>query len=218
MKSFYSKKKNSLFLLILDVSVLNIEDFLRKNHQLAFLKCEEVSEDGSAERIWVNDDPMSSIKTKSTHKHVESVSRQVVTAQNHQQCQSSSHSYSGFSGNSMNTMSLPLCVKSLNKFNLLIVTDDDITPAKQWSDAIYFPEKMKYCLQQLYPRGIEPQCSYGWPNIMRGNSLLLIGDSNQNTLLCLPTVCSITWVCNALIQKWKVLRKCHVAKSLDIFN
>lgn len=209
-----------------DVRVLSREDVLRLNHEMAFWKQDEIDIDVNAERIWMNDDRLSSIdlqfecasqqevtsqqQRRSSHSgshgsraidqqfsvdlQLESASRLAASSQNLQSIHSGTQGLSSIAESSLSTVSVTLSVKTLNKLNVLVITEDDVMPTQKWSDAFYFNNQMKLCLSKLFPNGIEPQCSYGWPHIMRSNSLLLIGEPNRNSLLCLPTICSFVHV------------------------
>lgn len=185
----------SIFVFLLDVRPLNRDDFLRlDNVQKIWLQIDDadvnnVDEFEFAERILVEEDPVTLMNL-----NFESVSQQEILLHHQQASQSSVQGYSGLNSSSLSTMSMTLSVKSLNKLNAIIVTDDEVVPVKEWRDISYFSDRMKQFLMQFYQYGIDLQCAYGWPHIMRTNSLLLIGHTNPNTLLCLPTICTTVWV------------------------
>lgn len=196
---------------------------MRLNHEMAFWKQDEIDLDDNVERIWMNEDRLSSIDLKyeyesqqentsqlhqSNHSgpngsiderfsfdlQLESASHLAASSQNLQSTHSGTQGLSSIAESSLSTVSLTISVKTLNKLNVLVITENDVMPTKKWSDAFYFNKQMRMCLSKLFPNGVEAQCSYGWPHIMRSNSLLLIGEPNRNLLLCLPTICSVVHV------------------------
>lgn len=186
----------------LDVHTLDHEDFLRLNHQMALTRFDSDNEMGiaddeiaKAERIYLNDETLSSIELE---LELEEQSDQVDSRQKRDSCSqnpcshvSSSLAISGINGNSLSEETNTLSVKLLNKLNVLILTSDEITPVEKWEDMSYFTPQAKKFLKRFYSNEIDRQCSYGWPHVMRTNSLILIGEPVKNLLLCLPTVCSI---------------------------
>lgn len=104
---------------------------------------------------------------------------------------SSSLAISGIHGNSLSEETNTLSVKLLNKLNVLIITSDEVTPVEKWDEIGFFSKQTQECLKQFYRDGIDRQCSYGWPHVMRTNSLFLIDEPVKNLMMCLPTVCSI---------------------------
>lgn len=190
---------------------------------MAFWRQDEIDMDENAERIWTNDESLSPIllplpSPKHVPSHYSSISQldsddfefnndhqfsddllfdsvsQAAASRNHQSTHSNAQVLSSIAESSLSTVSLTLSVKSLNKLNVLVITENDVIPTTSWSEAFYFRNQMKLTLTKMLKNGIEPQFSSGWPHIMRSNSLLMIGDPNANFLLCLPTVCEIVHV------------------------
>lgn len=148
----------------------------------------------NAERIFLNDETLSSIDLELENESYQVNSSQ--TRENRSQHASRSHAssslaISGLNGESLSENTNTLSVKLLNKLSVLIITSDEVSRAENWQDMGYFKDETKAFLKRFYRDGIERQCSYGWPHIMRSNSLLLINEPIKNLLLCLPTVCSI---------------------------
>lgn len=177
------------------------EDFLRSNHQMAFLHAlfdnEMAIEDdqmANAERIFQDDELLSSIDLEMEGKSdqaddCQSESRSQQHSRSHV---SSSLAISGINCHLLSEETNTISVKLLNVLNVLNITSDDVTPVERWDDMGYFTSQAKQFLQRKFVcNEIDPQCSFGWPHIMRTNSLLLIGEPVKNLLLCLPTVCSI---------------------------
>lgn len=135
----------------------------------------------------MNDDPMD--------MQMDSVSVR-EPAQIHQPSQSGTNGHSTLNNITLSTVSVTLSVKSLNKLNVLAITNATVTPSLEWRDLFYFSDTMKKCLKRIYRNEIDSLCSYGWPHIMQGNSLLLIGEQLRNQMLCLPTFCTIVNVSN----------------------
>lgn len=104
---------------------------------------------------------------------------------------SSSLAISGIHGSSLREETNTISVKLLNKLNVLIISSDDVTPIEKWNDIGFFPRQTKTILKQFYQNGIDRQCSYGWPHVMRTNSLFSIDVPVKNLMMLLPTVCFI---------------------------
>lgn len=178
-----------MFLGFSDVEVLNRQDFLRLNHELSIPHVDEILYNEDDERIWLGEDGDDEL-TK--------CSASVKTAQT----QSGKHSNTFHTiGQSLSTVSVTLSVKSLNRWSVVAITDDDVTPSQEWKDVVYFQDNLKKYLVQLYQHQMNLLCSYGWPHVMRGNSLLLIGKRLNNNVQCLSTVCSIVHVSKELTIK-----------------
>lgn len=147
--------------------------------------------DEMAEYIWMNDDdPMA---FNDTQIDIPSSLDETPT-RNQQQSQSGTHGNSALTGHSMSTVSMTLSVKSLNKYNVLAITDNIVDPSKEWKDTFYFKDNVQAFVKRWYQNQLDPVCSYGWPHIMRGNSLLMIGKRYRNVMLVLPTFCTIVYV------------------------
>lgn len=168
---------------------------MRLNHELSMPR-ESPIIDGSIERIWFNDDVDDSITEDNVPVDNASI-RDETSTHTHQPSHSGTYGNSFLNSiyNTLSTISVTLSVQLLNKCNVLAITDDDVTPSLDWKDLFYFKDKLQLCIQHLYRNQIDPLCSYGWPHIMRGNSLLLIGNQFCNMMLCLPTICSTVHVC-----------------------
>lgn len=183
------------------ISLLDREDFLRLNCQLAFrvdFENEMAIEDdeiANAERIFLDDDVLSSIDLELEEKpsdQVDNCQKHENRSQHSRSHASSSLAISGITGNLLSEETNTLSVKLLNNMNVLNITSDEVTPVKNWDNITYFTSQAKQFLKRkIATTEIDPQCSYGWPHVMRTNSLLLIGEPIKNLLLCLPTVCSI---------------------------
>lgn len=184
---------------LLEVCPLDREDFFRLNHHMAFQTGSdnemEMSDDevAVADRIYQNDETLSPIDLELERDSYpvdcsQSLGNRSQHAKSHA---SSSLAVSGINSNSLSEETNTLSVKLLNKLNVLIITSDEVTPAEKWHKIGYFTQQTKTFLKHYFVDGIDRQCSYGWPHIMRTNSLLLIGEPMKNLLLCLPTVCSI---------------------------
>lgn len=183
-----------------EVGLLDREDFFRLHHQLAFrmgYDNEMAIEDNdmaNAERIFLDDEVSSSLDMElgTESNQVNSCQQRENRSQHSRSHVSSSLAISGINGNLLSEETSTLSVKLLNNLNVLNITADEITPAKKWEDVGYFTSQANQFLKRkMACNDIDPQCSYGWPHIMRTNSLLLIGEPVKNLLLCLPTVCSI---------------------------
>lgn len=181
--------------------MLDREDFLRLNHEMAFrvdygneMRIDD-DEVAHAERIFLNDDILPSVDLEvEDHSDLadDCQKRENYSQQHSRSNVSSSYAVSGINGNLLSEETNTLSVKLLNIMNVLNITSDEITPAEKWDDIYYFTSQAKQFLKRkIASNEIDPQCSYGWPHIMRTNSLLLIGEPIKNLLLCLPTVCSI---------------------------
>lgn len=160
--SFITFLNNVVSFYVSDVDVLNREDFMRLNHELCFWPPDEVDfDENAAERIWANDDPMSSIDLEfessfqqdispqngqSSQHGAQGYSDQHENASQHSQHHPSTHSgtqgYISIAESSMSTDSMTLSVKTLNKLNLLVITEDDVVQTQQWSDAFYFTKQV----------------------------------------------------------------------------
>ncbi|XP_031623585.1 uncharacterized protein LOC116340951 isoform X2 [Contarinia nasturtii] len=183
-----------------DVGILNREDFLRLNHELTMPREHEeiVIDDEMIERIYWNDDESITFdgqidNTPARNESVRNTSIHNMSVQNEsvQPSRSGTYGNSTLNGISLSTLSVTLSVKSLNRCNVLVITDDIVTAARDWADVFYFNNQMRTCLKHLYRGAIDPLCAYGWPHIMRGNSLILIDEHFRNKMLCLPTLCTI---------------------------
>lgn len=172
------------------------------NHQMAFHHAnydnEMAIEDeqmANAERIYQDDDLLSSIDLEMEGKsdHADDDESCEYRSQQHSRSHvSSSLAISGINGHLLSEETNTISVKLLNVLNVLNITSDDVTPVERWGDMGYFTSEAKQFLQRkMACNEIDPQCSFGWPHVMRTNSLLLIGEPVKNLLLCLPTVCSI---------------------------
>lgn len=107
----------------------------------------------------------------------------------------SQRTHSVLKGCPTSAASITQSIKSLNRLNVVVLCDDEyLTPTNEWKDAHYFSDQMQKYLYRLYPKGIDTHCSFGWAHLMRGNSLLVIGDPYRNILLCLPTACAVASV------------------------
>lgn len=148
--------------------------------------------DEMAGHIWMDvDDPMAFDDTQQIEivsNNDEPVARQPPPSQ------SGTHGNSALTGHSMSTVSMTLSIKSLNKWNVLAITHDHVNPTKDWKMTFYFSDQMRSVLKRLFREVIDPLCSFGWPTIMRGNSCLMLGDRDRNTMLVLPTICTIVHV------------------------
>lgn len=146
--------------------------------------------DEMAEYIWMNDDDPMSFNDTQLDITLGPDGPTLVR----QPSNSGTHGNSALTGHTMSTVSMTLSVKSLNKWNVLAITENVVVPSKEWKDTFYFRDKIRACLKRLYRDRIDPLCSYGWPHIMRGLSLLMIGERDRNTMLVLPTLCTIVYV------------------------
>lgn len=173
------------------MKILNKDDFLRLNHEITQPRAEEAI-DEMAEYIWMNDDDPMSFEDRQIEIGTEAIPEE--PAQNRQHSQSGTHGHSALTGHSMSTVSMTLSVKSLNKWNLMKITHAIVDRTNQWKDTFYFKDKVRDCMKRLYRDRIDPMCAWGWPHIMRGNSLLMIGERERNTMQILPTICSTVWV------------------------
>lgn len=160
---------------LLDVEILNREDFLRLNHELTMPNENEeiLVDDGMIERIWWNDDDSISLDDQNNNTavqneliHTESVYEHELPVAEVLPSRSGTNGNSTLNGITLSTVSVTLSVKSLNRCNLISITDDVVTPTKEWKDTFYFKPRMRNCLKFLYRETIDPLCSYGWPHIM----------------------------------------------------
>lgn len=143
--------------------------------------------DEMAENILMNDDVLSNdmqIDNVSVRSNLN------VTQNRHQPSHSGTQANSALNGHTLSTTSMTLSVKSLNKLNVLAITDDVVDPTSEWKNTFYFSPSTTKVLQKIYHNQIDPLCSYAWPHIMRGNSLITIGNHHQTTMMCLPTLCT----------------------------
>lgn len=139
-----------------DVEVLNREDFLRLNHELRMPKSDDIFYDENAERIWIGEDSTSS------DMKCDNASVQTTPSQNLQPSHTGTYGHSALNGYSLSTVSVTLSVKSLNRWNVLAITDEEVTPSREWKDVFYFPDKLKSYLKRVYRNEINSLCSYGW--------------------------------------------------------
>lgn len=161
---------------------------MRLNHELKIPHNDEISFDENAERIWHDEDEVD--------MQYENASIQTAPSQNLQPSQTGTYGNSAFNGYSLSTVSVTLSVKSLNRWNVLAISDDEVKPSHEWKDVFYFPEQLRMYLKRVYRDEMNAICSFGWPHVMRGNSLFLIGKRLNNMMLCLPTICTNVYVSN----------------------
>lgn len=147
--------------LISAVEILTRKDFLRLNHELSWRRT-EVPINETAENILMNDDVLS-IDMRAANT---SARNTVNATQNRHPTQSGTNDNSALNGYSLSSTSMTLSVKSLNKLNVLAITDDVVSPTTEWKNAFYFSELTISVLKQSYRNEIDPMCSYGWPHIL----------------------------------------------------
>lgn len=71
----------------------------------------------------------------------------------------------------------------------MIGHEEDIRPTRAWSDAYYFPAALKtYLESQMYE--LTDLKAFGWPYLMRNESLIVIGNTADNESLCLTYMCA----------------------------
>lgn len=165
---------------------------MRLNHELNIPREEDTAFDENAERIWYDEDEVD--------MRLENNSTQTAPSQNRQPSHTGTYGNSALNGYTLSSESVTLYVKSLNRLNVLAITDDEVTPTRDWKDMFYFPNRLQSYLKHIYRNEINAICSYGWPHIMRGNSALVIGKRLNNIMLCLPTICATIYVSNQIIQ------------------
>lgn len=184
--------------MISDVRPLDREDFLRLNHNFTGLRMifnndkaiEDDNEIAKAERIFLNDDTLSSLELENDEVDYSTQRKRCDSKQPYSHV-SSSLVISGFNGNALSEETNTLSVKLLNKLNVIIIASDEITPTETWNEVGFFTKETNAFLMQFYRNGIERQCAYGWPHMMRTNSMFAIDEPVKNLMMCLPTVCSI---------------------------
>lgn len=105
----------------------------------------------------------------------------------------SSFSQNEFENHSTSS-SASLKMFAMDSKSVAIISDDNgIIPTEKWNDAFYFPEAIKSYAKKIAYK-IDTSKAYGWPHIMRGNSLISIGDKTNGRIICLPTVFTSVWV------------------------
>lgn len=155
------------------------------NHELNIPQDNDISFDENAERIWYDEDE------DEVDMRIDSASVQTAPSQNRQPSHTGTYGNSALNGCTLSTVSVTLSLKSLSRLNVLAITDDVVKPSREWKDVSYFQDRLKTYLNR---NDINAVCSYGWPHVMRGNSLLLMGKRRNNMMLCLPTICSKVYV------------------------
>ncbi|XP_055299568.1 uncharacterized protein LOC129567060 isoform X2 [Sitodiplosis mosellana] len=180
-----------------DVKTLEKDDFFRLNHEITMPRAEDqIDEMAGYHNIWMDaDDPMSFDDAQ----QIEIASGNDEPERQPPPSQSGTHGNSALTGHSMSTVSMTLSIKSLNKWNVLAITHDVVVPTKDWKDTFYFKDQIRSCLKRLFRDKIDPLCSYAWPTIMRGNSCLMVGERDRNTMLVLPTICTIV---HRMVTDW----------------
>lgn len=184
-----------------DVIPLGKNDFWSLHHEFTLRVAEDITIDETIEQIWMSDD------SKNVHFDATSVND---SAENNHTNQSETCGNSTMNSIALSHVTVTLSLHSLLRLNVMAISDDPVAPTSIWENAYYFSERLKYCLKKLYRNEMDPLCSFAWPHIMRGNSLILIGENFRNKILCMPTLCSIVHVSK--------LEKIFSFKLMDIEN